>query len=88
MLIRSKDSTRHRISWYWVGRGGGRKGGREGGRRKGGRRKEGSNKWEGEKHKQRMVEGKRRNRGGEGEEGGREKGEKTLRRREKKREGE
>ena len=39
MLIRSKDSTRHRISWYWVGRGGGRKGGREGGRRKGGRRK-------------------------------------------------
>ena len=40
MLIRSKDSTRHRISWYWVGRGGGRKEGREGGReegRKGGR---------------------------------------------------
>ena len=37
MLIRSKDSTRHRISWYWVGRGGGRKGGRKGGRRKGGR---------------------------------------------------
>ena len=37
MLIRSKDSTRHRISWYWVGRGGGRKGGREGGREEGGR---------------------------------------------------